>query len=929
MPCRTPNRTPQRTPHRSCRFLAAALAVGFTGASARAADDAPPVPPDPTSPVGDQKMEAPDDAFAGDKRDEVDPVAALVARMVPARWANDLKPEALPPLDLPAYYTEAETVAAEVFHGRYRAALSALAASPSIDPADAAVLRARALTALGGHDRAVAALSDPRLAADAAVRLQLGRTLADAGRWDKSIDALRRLAGERPESVPVHYALARALEDSGDVEGAVAAYGWFVADPSFGDSGGDSGAPRPTVGAPGLDLIGRWRDQNVDGFADAEELTLAARGIDGWARMTGSYPNLPRLHETLLSMFTAAYDRLDRDYWPARVAEAEFLLAHGDPESAVASLGAALKANPYDEHALDLLGRTLLAGANFAAVDAAVGTIRQLDYQSPAADLLEARSQLRQVRPAVAERFVRRVLDRRPRDVEALGLLAASQALQLRDDESAATLAAVDAIDPGNYAAYADVADALADRRQTPRAEAAYQTAIERAPWWSEPRNGLAMLYANAGEEDKARAALERAYAVDPFNARTVNYLRVMDRMAGWDRHETEHFTFLYDPRDAAFVPEYLAPYMESIYADVAAAFRHEPADKTIVEVFPDKNAFSVRLAGQTGVETYGANIGRVVTAVAPRPGVKLGNYAWARILRHEFTHRINASATEGRVPRWLTEGLAVWQEGVPYRFEWILPVMYDAAVDDGFFPLASLDTAYYNLKKPTDGELAYMQGFWVVLFLRDDYGPDSVLDLLDAFTAGKTTPDAFAAATGDDIDAVQAKFDAWAKQHVEGWGYDAATTAEYEAARSSGEAAIATRDYAGAADAFEAVAALRPMETLAHKRLAGLYLKLGRPDDAVRHLRALNETELTDNRYAKRIAQIELDAGRPDAAIDAGVAAIRINPYDDAAHALLADAYAAANRPDDAAKERRVIDLLTAEPATPEDSDQAKARVR
>jgi tetratricopeptide (TPR) repeat protein len=335
-----------------------------------------------------------------------------------------------------------------------------------------------------------------------------------------------------------------------------------------------------------------------------------------------------------------------------------------------------------------------------------------------------------------------------------------------------------------------------------------------------------------------------------------------------------------------------------------------------MVEVFPTVDSFSVRTAGMMGAETFGASFGPVITAVAPRSGQTLGEFNWARVLRHEFTHVMNMAATQGRVPRWLTEGLAVWQEHVAYRFEWVPPALYAAATDDKLFPLATLDDAFYRPRNSTDGEVAYMEGFWIVEYLRETFGPHSVIKLLDAFKSGLRERDAYPAATGQSIEQVQSDFFAWAKRRVSAWGYDKETSAKYKVLADEGDALLRARQDAQAAEKWEAALALQPMNPQPHRRLAGLYLRMRQPAKAIPHLEALVPLELKDNRYPKRISQLYRDLGKIQDAIRFAREALEIDPYDISAHELLAELYTQSGNADAAAKERKTIEFLQTRPA-------------
>src|SRR5439155_5444726 len=134
---------------------------------------------------------------------------------------------------------------------------------------------------------------------------------------------------------------------------------------------------------------------------------------------------------------------------------------HDQQNEALEELGFALVANPQDLTALELKGRIALERFNFDAADHSVALMRQVNPNAPGADLLEARNFLAQRKPREAELPLGRVLKDQPKNIEALGLLAASQSLQLRDGGMQEILKQVEKIDPHNASAYFEVAEQL------------------------------------------------------------------------------------------------------------------------------------------------------------------------------------------------------------------------------------------------------------------------------------------------------------------------------------------------------------------------------------------------------------------------------------------------------------------------------------
>jgi tetratricopeptide (TPR) repeat protein len=822
----------------------------------------------------------------------------------PYKWVEPLMPEATAPPEYRAYYDALDKARAQVAAGQYRRALVSLRTlgdEKLFDSYDVPILRATCFTALGKPQEALNELMLKGVSADPRAILLRARILIGLGRAAEVVEAAPAYVVAAPNSPLVRLAIGLAHEATGDTEGAAKAYAWFVDPPQ--------------------NFLDRFAG-SIEAFDSAEELTAVATAIDRWATLTGAYRDNTALHDTIYAMFTRAYDVVDRTYTPARVAAAAYAMSHDADAEAQSLLSTALEANPNDPAALDLAGRLAANVFNFDAADAMIARLRFLDDDSIPADLLEARTLLQQQRrPHEAEPPVRRVLAKQPRNVEALGLLAGIQGMAGDDTAMTATLKQVDAIDPHNATAYCDAADLLAFAHRMDKASALYTTAIERSPNWTAPHTGLGLLLMQGGDLTAARAAIDAARQLDPYNLKATNYARLLDDMTTFEQSNTEHFVFRYDTRDAVLIP-YIGQYMEQAYTEVTTTFKYAPAGKIYVEIFPSKQAFSVRTSGQMGVESFGASLGPVVTAIAPRSGQTMGEYHWARVLRHEFTHCVNLLGTNYRCPRWLTEGLAVWQENVEYRFANLPPQLYAAVMTDKLLTIDRLHGYFLRPDRRISGEVAYMQGFWIVRYLIEKHGPDSIVTLLDAYRDGLDDRAAFKKATGDEIGAFEQKFFAWAKERVRPWGYDQASQEKFKILSEEAENATAARQDDVAIAAWEKALAIQPMNPIPRRRLAGLYLRKKEPVKAVPHLAALVPLELQDNRYPKRIARIYRDDGNLAEARRFAMEAVYINPYDIDAYKLLAELADKAGNANDAERANAAITELEksgqAKPATP-----------
>ena len=780
----------------------------------------------------------------------------------------------------------------QVQTGRYRTALVTLAKAKDADPVEAALVKATALAALGRNDAALTALAQSKVADDPRTQVLQATIQASIGKTDEAIATLNAHIKAHPDSLAGRYQLGKVQEQIGDLDAAKKSYAWFVEDSR---------------------LLDKWQGQTGESvFDDAPSVITIARAIDRWASLTGAYKDNAALHNVLLNMFIKAYDVIDRGNEPAHVAAAAYYLSHDDKKSASEELEKALDKNPTDIAALRLLGDIALDSYNFDGLDTLIATMRTVDTDSPIADLLEARNLLLQRRPQDAEAPINRVLKQQPKNLEALGLLAATYALQLEDAKAAEILKQVDKLDANNASAYFEVAEKLGAMRQYPRAAAHYKIAIDREPTWTQPRNGLGLLYTQSGDEDDARTTLDAAHALDPYNEATTNYLRLLDDLAKFQKSESDHFVVYYNATEDPVIPEYFGEYLESIYKDVTGDFKTEPKVKTYIEVFPTHDAFSVRTTGSPWIGTVGASTGRVIAMVSPRKGkLTMGTFNWAQVLRHEFTHTVTLAATDNRIAHWMTEGLAVLEEQSPLQWNWV-PMLYDSVTKDKLFAMRDLTWGFVRPRKPSDRQLAYAQSFWICTYIDKTYGRETILKMLDAFKAGKSEEDVFQSCLHKSEDDFGTEFFAWTKLQIKGWGYDATTSKKVAELTESAEKLMESNAFEQAMPVWQQIHDLRPMDKLPHMRLAACYLKLHKTDEAVKHLEALQAVEIKDNRYAKAIARLYRDANQPEKGMKYAKQAVYIDPYDDAAHELLAELDEKTNNQTGLSRERRVINMLT-----------------
>ena len=499
-------------------------------------------------------------------------------------------------------------------------------------------------------------------------------------------------------------------------------------------------------------------------------------------------------------------------------------------------------------------------------------------------------------------------------------------------------------INPVYGEAYATAGHFFDINRRYPQSIMFYRKALELNPRLWEARAQLGVQLMRLGQEQEARQQLEQSYNANYKSYEVVNSLRLLDKYSSFVTYKTDNTIVLVDKKEA----DLLHPYVESELKRAIATYEKKYQMKlnapVQVEVYPEHEDFAVRTMGMPGLPALGVTFGHVIGMDSPS-GRPPGSFHWAATLWHEMSHVYVLQATDSRVPRWFTEGLAVYEESAasPDRSDrWGDPLdlqSIDALKNKKLVPVAELDRTFIRPSYPSQVVVSYYQSSQICAFIVEKWGYSKILDMIHAYAKLQTTPEVFQNVFGISTEAFDKQFFAWLDDrtkttidHFDDWRKQIKEISEDLRAKKYDDVITkgnAIRDwyvdyvepgsvYEFLADAYEAkgdkAGAKKQLERyndvggrspLLIDRLAKMQEEAGEPQKAAATLERLNYIYPEDQEMHKRLGDLLLAQNNVPGAIREYQAFIALKPLDQAtAHYQLASAYQKASRTNEARDE-------------------------
>lgn len=241
------------------------------------------------------------------------------------------------------------------------------------------------------------------------------------------------------------------------------------------------------------------------------------------------------------------------------------------------------------------------------------------------------------------------------------------------------------------------------------------------------------------GRDEEGWQLCEQAHNADAYDVQLFNLMQLHDELSKYRTIESGSFLIRMEAKEAEIYGAAVVELLTRARQQLCEKYGLELKDRITVEIYPDPNDFAVRTFGMPGASGYlGVCFGRVITANSPA-SQKDNPSNWQAVLWHEFCHVVTLELTQNRMPRWLSEGISVYEERLahPTWGQRMTASNRQRILNGRMIPIRELSGAFLHPETPADLNFAYFQSSLVVENFVERYGIDKLKLVLAALATG------------------------------------------------------------------------------------------------------------------------------------------------------------------------------------------------
>lgn len=269
------------------------------------------------------------------------------------------------------------------------------------------------------------------------------------------------------------------------------------------------------------------------------------------------------------------------------------------------------------------------------------------------------------------------------------------------------------------------------------------------------------------GDEENGWMLADEVHTRDAYNVQAYNLANLRDNLAKFKTLSADGVIVRMDPFEAAVYGDSVLKLLAQAKKQLCKKYGIELEAPVTVELFPRQQDFAVRTFGMPGGDGFlGVCFGNVITANSP----KLESpHNWQAMLWHEFCHVVTLNLTQNRMPRWLSEGISVYEEVQrdPAWGQRMTPEFRKMILNGELTPVGNLSAAFMNPPTPMHLQFAYYESSLVVEFLMERFGLDALKLILADLANGAEINTAIAKRAAK-LEKIEKEFRTFAKKRAE-----------------------------------------------------------------------------------------------------------------------------------------------------------------
>lgn len=293
--------------------------------------------------------------------------------------------------------------------------------------------------------------------------------------------------------------------------------------------------------------------------------------------------------------------------------------------------------------------------------------------------------------------------------------------------------------------------------------------ALTFEPEFGPARIQLAEDLLRLGEETEGWRLAEAAQEQDGYDVTAYNLVTLHGTMQKFQTLTNADFIVRMGTNEAALYGDRALALLDRAKTTLTTKYGITLERPTVVEIFPEQKDFAVRTFGMPGNPGFlGVCFGHVITANSPASqGGTPAN--WEAVLWHEFGHVVTLQMTKNKMPRWLSEGISVYEElqQNPTWGQRMNPRYREMILDGELTPVSELSSAFLTPKSDQHVQFAYYQSSLVVEYLVGKFGFAKLQAILRSLGEGAAINEAIARHTAP-LQQIEKEFAAFAKTKAE-----------------------------------------------------------------------------------------------------------------------------------------------------------------